>query len=94
MKLTKPITAHGEERHELTLKRPTTVQAREIGVLPYRVGEDGIPQPLLAPACRYIAVCAGIPPSSVDQLELVDLNALAWEVVGFFVNGVSMSSTS
>lgn len=83
MKLSKPITAHGETIEEITLKAPTAAQAREIGSLPYRVGEDGIPQPLLAPACRYIAMCAEIPPSSVDQLDLADLNALVWEVVGF-----------
>lgn len=94
MKLATPITAHGETLSEITLKRPTAAQAREIGVLPYRVAEDGVPQPLIAPACRYIAVCSGIPPSSVDQLDITDLNALAWEVVGFFVNGASATSES
>ena len=92
MKLATPITAHGETLSEITLKRPTAAQAREIGALPYRVGEDGVPQPLVAPACRYIAVCAGIPPSSVDQLDITDLNALACFVTFFLIACVALTA--
>ncbi len=94
MRLSKPITAHDKTVVEITLKRPTVAQARKIGELPYRITEDGMPQPVLETACRYVAACADIPPSSVDQLELNDLNALVWEVVGFFVSGSSAASSN
>lgn len=93
MKLSKPITAHGETIEEITLKRPTVAQARKIGELPYRITEGGLTT-ALETACRYVAACADIPPSSVDQLELNDLNALVLEVVGFFVSGSSATSSN
>ena len=40
----------------------------------------------------YIAVCAGIPPSSVDQIDLSDLNQLAWTIAGFFLAPASPAS--
>lgn len=43
-------------------------------------------------AAKYIAVCAGIPPSSVNQLDLADLNALSWAVASFFMSAASEPS--
>ena len=40
-------------------------------------------------AAKYIAVCAAIPPSAVNQLDLSDLNTLAWEIAGFFMSAAS-----
>ena len=45
-------------------------------------------------AAKYIAVCAGIPPSSVNQLDLADLNTLSWAVAGFFMSAASAPSTT
>ncbi|QXH33111.1 phage tail assembly protein [Pseudomonas muyukensis] len=83
--LATPIQAHGEEVQELNLRRPTVQECRAIKVLPYNLGGDGYPVVDLEAAAKYIAVCAAIPASSVNQLELSDLNTLAWIIVGFFM---------
>ncbi|MDM1710633.1 phage tail assembly protein [Pseudomonas sp. 165] len=83
--LTAPIQAHGEELKELTLRRPTVQECRAIKSLPYNIGESGYPILDVEVAAKYIAVCAAIPASSVNQLELPDLNNVAWLVVGFFM---------
>jgi len=43
-------------------------------------------------AAKYIAVCAGIPASSVNQLDLTDLNQIGWAIVGFFTRQDSNQS--
>ncbi|MCF5383125.1 phage tail assembly protein, partial [Pseudomonas syringae] len=40
----------------------------------------------------YIAVCAGIPPSSVNQMDLCDINTLSWKVASFFMAAASATS--
>ncbi|MNC78403.1 hypothetical protein D3C75_1306040 [compost metagenome] len=57
------------------------------------MGESGYPIADAETASKYIAVCAGIPPSSVNQLDLSDLNTLAWMVIGFFMAPASAQST-
>lgn len=89
VKLNTPIQAHGEEVTELTLRRPTAQEARAIKALPYTIGADEAVGLDLDVAAKYIAVCAGIPPSSVNQLDLADLNTLAWMVAGFFMTPAS-----
>lgn len=84
-KLTTPIQAHGEEITELTLRRPTVQECRALKVLPYNINGEGFPVMDVEAASKYLAVCAGIPASSVNQLELSDLNTAAWAVVGFFM---------
>lgn len=93
-KLHTPIQAHGEELKELTLRRPTTLEARTIKVLPYTLAENNMPIAEVEAAAKYIAVCAGIPPSSVNQLELHDLNQLTWLVIGFFLSPVKAPPAS
>lgn len=85
IKLNTPIQAHGEQLSELTLSRPTTRQCRDIGQLPYRIEKDESVGLNLDVAAKYIVVCAGIPGSSVDQLEVADLNTVAWALAGFFM---------
>ncbi|MBF4207515.1 phage tail assembly protein [Pseudomonas donghuensis] len=91
--LNTPIQAHAEELKELTLRRPTVQEARAIKLLPYNMGESGYPVADIETASKYIAVCAGIPPSSVNQLDLSDLNTLAWMVIGFFMAPASAQPT-
>ncbi|MFV2944236.1 phage tail assembly protein [Pseudomonas japonica] len=91
-KLSAPIQAHGEEVNELELRRPTVQECRAIKVLPYTIGADGYPVAEVEASAKYIAVCAKIPPTSVNQLALPDLNKLAWLVIGFFLPGDSGES--
>lgn len=85
IKLKTPIQAHGEPVTELTLRRPTTRECRLIGQLPYRIEKDESVGLNLDIAAKYIVVCAEIPNSSVDQLEVADLNTVAWALAGFFM---------
>ncbi|MBA1195539.1 phage tail assembly protein [Pseudomonas shirazensis] len=90
--LAAPIQAHGEEVKELTLRRPTVQECRAIKSLPYTVGDSGYPVMEVEVAAKYIAVCAGIPASSVNQLDLTDLNQIGWAIVGFFTRQDSNQS--
>jgi hypothetical protein len=90
--LSSPITAHGEELTELTLRRPTPAECRKIRSLPYSVDQNEDVSLDLSVAMTYIGICAGIPPSSVDQLDLSDINNLAWMVAGFFMTPASKPS--
>ena len=94
--LAKPITAHGEQLRELQLRRPTPAEAKKIGRMPYVVTDPstGAFSPDLSVVDAYISVCAGIPPSSVAQLDLSDLNQLAWAVCSFFTTPESSASSS
>lgn len=92
--LKSPVQAHGAEVAELQLRRPTVQECRAIKALPYTVGDSGYPIMEVEVVGKYIAVCAGIPASSVNQLELRDLNALGWLVIGFFMDRDSTQSDS
>lgn len=94
VKLQVSIEAHGETVRELTLRRPTVQEVRAIKALPYKIGKDEEVSLDMDVAAKYIAVCAGIPPSSVNQLDLADLNSLSWAVAGFFMTAASSPSSS
>ncbi|MFV3383121.1 phage tail assembly protein [Pseudomonas sp. NY15354] len=84
-KLLEPIQAHGEPVLSVTLKRPTVRQCREIGQLPYRIEKDESVGLNLDVVVKYIIVCAGIPGSSVEQMDVTDLNTIGWALAGFFM---------
>ncbi|MDT9642647.1 phage tail assembly protein [Pseudomonas protegens] len=92
VKLQVPIEAHGEPLAELSLRRPTVQEVRAIKALPYKIDKSEEVSLDMDVAAKYIAVCAGIPPSSVNQLDLVDLNALSWAVASFFMSTASQPS--
>ncbi|MFL1501155.1 phage tail assembly protein [Pseudomonas sp. O64] len=92
VKLSAAIDAHGEPVTELTLRRPTVQEVRAIKALPYKIGKDEEVSLDMDVAAKYIAVCAGIPTSSVNQLDLADLNSLSWAVAGFFMSAASATS--
>lgn len=92
--LSAPIQAHKETLTELTLRRPTPKECRDIGGLPYSLGDGNKPQPRLDVAAQYIVLCAGIPLSSVDQLDLSDFNQVVWVVIGFFMTSAAEASAS
>ncbi|MNR37093.1 Phage tail protein E [compost metagenome] len=87
--LSAPIQAHDEQVLELTLRRPTVAEVRAIKALPYKIDKNEDVSLDLDVAAKYIAICAGIPASSVNQLDLADLNNLAWAVAGFFMTAAS-----
>jgi hypothetical protein len=87
--LATPIMAHGEQLTKLTVRRPTVQEVRAIKALPYKIDKDEAVTLDMDVAAKYIAVCAGIPPSSVEQLDLSDLNTLSWEIAGFFMSAAS-----
>lgn len=91
-KLAAPIQAHDQELLELTLRRPTVAEVRAIKALPYKVDKNEDVSLDMEAAAKYIAICAGIPSSSVNQLDLVDLNNLAWAVSSFFMTAASKKS--
>ena len=88
-KLSTPIQAHGEEVTSITLRRPTVAECRAIKTLPYAIGKDEEVSLNLDVAAKYIAVCGAIPAPSVNQLDLADLNNLAWAIAGFFLTPAS-----
>ncbi|QXH96119.1 phage tail assembly protein [Pseudomonas ogarae] len=88
------IEAHGEPMTELKLRRPTVQEVRTIKALPYKIDKNEEVSLDMDVAAKYIAVCAGIPPSSVNQLDLSDLNALSWMVAGFFMSAASQPSAT
>jgi len=94
VKLQVPIEAHGEPLSELTLRRPTVQEVRAIKALPYKIDKGEDVSLDMDVAAKYIAVCASIPPSSVNQLDLSDLNTLSWAVAGFFMSAASQPSAS
>lgn len=94
VELSAPIKAHGEDVTELTLRRPTPKEARAIKALPYKIDKDEAVSIDLDVAAKYIVLCADIPMSSVDQLDLADLNTLAWQIAGFFMTPASATLTA
>lgn len=94
IKLQAAIEAHNEQVSSLTLRRPTVQEVRAIKALPYKIGQDEEVTLDMEASAKYIAVCAGIPPSSVNQLDLADLNTLSWKIAGFFMKPASAPSTS
>ena len=92
--LSSPIKAHGEDVTHVTLRRPTPKECRTIGRMPYGPDERSMPVPDMAGFSQYLVLCLGIPESSVDQLELNDLNQLTWALLGFFLQPASTTSGS
>jgi hypothetical protein len=85
IKLTKPIKAHGERVSVLTLREPTGGEVRAVGALPYDVhGDVGTMIPHARVALKYAAICAAVPPSSLDQLAAVDVLVVVNAVVSMF----------
>lgn len=92
--LKKPITAHDEERSSLELRPLSPADARAIRALPYYIAADESVRIDTEAVAKYIVRIAGIPMSSVDQLDVADFNGLAWMIAGFFLNPDSQHTTS
>ncbi|WP_064577177.1 phage tail assembly protein [Cupriavidus gilardii] len=92
--LSAPIEAHKQTLHELELREPTPEDARIVKAMPYWVAPDESVQLNPTAAHAYIVRLAGIPPSSVDQLDIGDFNNLCWVVARFFLKRASTKQTS
>lgn len=81
--LSKPIKAHNDEMSSITITKPTGKDVRELG-MPFVTNADG--ELVIKPGivAKYIESIAGIPMSSIDQLEPADYLALCGAVSGFF----------
>lgn len=92
VKLSKPITAHGDEVSELTLREPTIADVSEIGY-PYLVHTseeaDAVIEMRPRVIVKYVSRLAGIPMSSAQQVSLADLSKLQAVVMGFFGEGIA-----
>lgn len=94
IKLSSPITAHGETLSEISLRVPTPADARKVKSLPYVMGADESVNLNVDVCAKYVELLAQIPPSSIEQLAMSDFNTLCWEVAGFFMGSGSEASTS
>lgn len=84
IKLSKSVRAHGDELYVLELREPTGKDVRELG-FPYTASGDAGVKMDAGVMAKYISRLAGVPPSSVDEMQPSDLNTISWEIVGFFL---------
>lgn len=90
IKLAAPITAHGEEVAELTLRPPTTGDIIEVGLPTLIVmgpGEDAALEIRPQVIAKYVARLGAIPMSSVRALTPGDFSKCTSAVMGFFGEG-------
>ena len=78
------VEAHDETLTTLELARPTAEQVGRLGIPYVAVGES--PDFKMAVVMKYISALAGVPASTVNQLDPTDLHDLAWVVTSFFMN--------
>ena len=92
--LSTPIEVHGQTLTVLSLREASSENAIKIGKLPYSINADQSVDIVLPVAVKYLAHLANVPPSSIAQLALSDLNSLAWTVAGFFLKPDVATSSS
>jgi len=89
--LGKPVTAHGEEIGEITLREPTTADVMEIGLptllIPGSDGESVGVEVRTKVIGQYISRLGAIPLASVKALSLADFTRCQGVVMGFFNSG-------
>lgn len=83
MKLTEPVKFGDTELTELHLKSPKGKLIKQIG-LPFSFNQDGSFEMLTDRCAKYIAECASIPMSTVDELGADDYLQICAEITGFF----------
>lgn len=86
LQLNHPVTAHGETICVLEFNEPTGKDVRELGY-PYQMNQDESIKLQAHIIAKYIVRLANVPLSTVDQMSPGDLNAAAWLVAGFFLQG-------
>ncbi len=89
--LQEPIK-HGEkEITELMIRCPTTAEIRMVGGFPYKVDftHEGEPDLDTDRAAKYLSICANIPPSVVNKMDIGDFQAAVLIIYGFFVGSLT-----
>jgi hypothetical protein len=88
VKLSKPISAHGEEVSQLTFREPTPKDLMQLGfpslIVPSADGGVSGIEVRAKVIGAYIARLAGIPPSSVEAMSVSDFIACQSEILPFF----------
>ena len=88
IKLSKPITAHGEEISEITLREPTPDDVMQVGspqlLIPSADGESVGIEIRAKVVGQYIARLGAVPLSSVKTMSMGDFNRAQGVVMGFF----------
>jgi len=81
------VEAHDETLTTLELARRRAELVGRFGIPYVAVGES--PDFELAVVMKYISAVAGVPASTVNQLDPTDLHDLAWVVTSFFMNSAA-----
>lgn len=92
IKLSKSVRAHGDELHVLELREPTGKDVRELG-FPYTASGDAGVKMDAGVIAKYVSRLAGVPSSSVDEMQPSDLNTISWEIVGFFLGNSAQDNS-
>lgn len=92
VELTEAIEAHGKTYKVLELRRPRAKEIIRNGY-PIKARTDGAMEVDPSIVAKYVSDLAGIPPSSVESLSILDFQALIGEVVSFFAGAPQTSST-
>ena len=91
--LASPITAHGEEVDQISLRPPTTADLIDLGqpmrLLPGNGLDEAAIEVRMNVVAHYVARLAAIPLSSVKALSLSDFGKATQAVLGFFGEGPS-----
>ena len=91
--LTSPITAHGEDIDQISLRPPTTADLIDLGqpmrLLPGNGLDEAAIEVRMNVVAHYVARLAAIPLSSVKALSLSDFGKATQAVLGFFGEGPS-----
>lgn len=91
VKLTKPITAHGEEISEVIMREPVPKDLMELGspmlMVPSADGKNAGIEIRMGVLGRYISRLGSIPMSSVEAMSVADFTACQAVITPFLLSG-------
>ena len=91
--LSRPIAHGSTEITELEFRTPSTKDVNELG-MPFRLNADLLPDPVPAVCAKYISRLAGIPPSVVDKIDVMDYMQLLYIIMNFFIRSTDVPQKS
>lgn len=83
LKLNKQIMAHAEKLSVLELREPTYDEIASIG-FPFTFDASGAIKPDSKVSLAYLPLLAGIPKSSAEQMDKLDIFKASMMILGFF----------
>lgn len=87
-KLHEPIQHGGQMINELDIRPPTTAEIRKVGGFPYKTDfltKGGEPDIDTDRAAKFLSICARIPPSVIDKMDIGDFQAACVTIYSFFM---------